>query len=75
MGTNIDDVISRKRELMEEVNAKEVRHRFGNMSKREQREAVKSCATDVLMEEITRRSELMNKQIAEARKALKVSKF
>lgn len=60
------------KDQMDKVQAQTVGHLVKNMTKREQREAVKGCSTDILMDEIARRSELMTKQLAEARKVLRV---
>lgn len=65
------NVKEKQREKMEEASARIVRDLFRNMTAREQREAVKSCSTEILMAEITRRQKKQNKQIADVRKALK----
>lgn len=61
----------KQREIMEDASARTVRELFRNMTAREQREAVKSCSTEILMAEITRRQKKQAKQITNVRKALK----
>lgn len=65
------DTKEKQREIMEDASARTVRELFRNMTAREQREAVKSCSTEILMAEITRRQKKQAKQIADVRKALK----
>lgn len=65
------NVKEKQREKMEEASARIVRDLFRGMTAREQREAVKSCSTEILMAEINRRQKKQTKQIADVRKALK----
>lgn len=59
------------KDRMDDAQAKAVRDLFRNMTDKEQKEAVKSCKSEILLAEINRRNKLQSKQIANVKKALR----
>lgn len=73
MANTIEDVKDAQRQKMEDANVRITKDLFKNMSKKEQKAVVMNCSTDILFNELSRRNEIMTKQLHDIRKTLLLS--